>query len=316
MNIYLRILSVCILFCTSFAQPQNAYAAPIPPDIKKTVTFIFLADKDGKLKVHKETKEPIPNGTGFFVSVQEERAGEKKDFSYLVTAKHVLADPAGGIYTRIFVRLNKLGGGFDFVPVDLLRQQVFTSGDSSADIAAVPLTLNPAIADAKTVPLEMIANREAFKSLNVAEGSDVFFVGLFASYYGEKRNNPVVRFGKVAMVPEDRISFGSPEKSWLYLIEAQSYGGNSGSPVFVSLGIDRDPNRLFIGPPQIVLAGIMKGFFGEQQPVKFQEIETKTGIVPVSLLNSGIAAISPAYILHDLLLSPELAQNRSSSWKK
>jgi hypothetical protein len=314
-NTQTRHLFAFLLLAFTFLEMcTGAYAAAIPADIKKTVTFIFLADKEGKLRVDPKTQQPLAIGTGFFVVVENEST--PKRFTYLVTAKHVLQDPIGGIYTRIFIRLNRNGGGSDFVPIDLLKQQVFTSGDPSVDMSVIPLPLNPAIADVKAIPDSLIATRESFDKLHIAEGSDVFFVGLFTSYYGDKRNNPVVRFGKVAMLPEERISFGSADKSWLYLIEAQTFGGNSGAPVFFSLGVDREPNELHLGPPQIMLAGIMKGFFNQNRAIEFHTVETVSQTIPVSVLNSGIAAITPAYILHEILFLPDVVQQRTSALNK
>ncbi len=49
----------------------------------------------------------------------------------------------------------------------------------------------------------------------------------------------------------------------LYLLETMSFGGNSGSPVFFMQGIDRQPGTLFVGGPEITLAGVMRGNFNE-----------------------------------------------------
>jgi hypothetical protein len=59
--------------------------------------------------------------------------------------------------------------------------------------------------------------------------------------------------------------------------------------------------------PVMKLAGIMKGFFGEQQKIKFIE----TVKVPVVSSNLGIAAVIPAYKLHEILFSDNLKKLRS-----
>lgn len=66
---------------------------------------------------------------------------------------------------------------------------------------------------------------------------------------GEHRNNPIVRFGRVALLPEDKIPWQengkSAESVELYLLETQSYGGNSGSPAAGGEdGHPRSPNPL------------------------------------------------------------------------
>jgi hypothetical protein len=65
-------------------------------------------------------------------------------------------------------------------------------------------------------------------------GSDVFIVGRFIGHAGQQRNMPVVKFGSIAMMPEDEIDVPNlscgPQQ--VYLVEARSTSGMSGSPVF------------------------------------------------------------------------------------
>jgi hypothetical protein len=93
----------------------------------------------------------------------------------------------------------------------------------------------------------------------------------------------------------------------LYLIETQSVGGNSGSPVFFYLGADRAPGVINVGPPILKLAGIMKGSFSEGSPIRFLE----NAPVPVAAQNLGIAAVVPSYLLYDVLFSGELKKQRA-----
>ncbi len=72
------------------------------------------------------------------------------------------------------------------------------------------------------------------------------------------------------------------------------------------LGSDREPGSLVVGPPVLKLAGIMQGTFLDAQEIKV--LNTKTA--PISLSNMGIAAVVPAYKLHDLLYSKELKLQR------
>ncbi len=72
--------------------------------------------------------------------------------------------------------------------------------------------------------------REDFKKLNIREGTEVFFTGLFVPYSGYERMYPIVRFGRVSLVTEEKIKW-KDQLMDLYLIESGSFGGNSGSPV-------------------------------------------------------------------------------------
>jgi len=274
-------------------------AAPIPTEVKSVVVFIFI-EKDGKL---------IPNGSGFFVGVKNP-SNTNVSSVYLVTAKHVLCKPKSKEFLdKVFVRLNKKNGGSEIGVVPIIskgqNKTVFTHSETSVDIAVVPLLPDQEKFEFKFLPDDMITTKDAYKSLKIREGSDVFFTGLFTPYPGAEKNIPVVRFGRVALVTDEKIPW-QEEKMDLYLIEAGSYGGNSGAPVFFYLGSDREPGSIVVGTPILKPAGVMQGTFLDTQEVKV--VETKK--VPIALSNMGIAAVVPGYKLHEILFSEELKQHR------
>ena len=49
----------------------------------------------------------------------------------------------------------------------------------------------------------MLTTKEVFTNFHIAEGSNIFFLGLFTRYYGVQRDIPIFRFGHVAMCPDD-----------------------------------------------------------------------------------------------------------------
>jgi hypothetical protein len=289
---------ICIV-CSLLITGETGIASPIPSDIKTIVAFIFV-DKDANL---------IPYGTGFFVGVKH--PNEPNVFTpYLVTAKHVISKPnSTGYFDKIFLRLNKTDGGSEIVTLPIVpdgnNKTVFFHDDPSVDIAVIPCLPNENMFDFKVLPDEKLTTQEEYKNLNIREGSDVFFVGLFASYLGAEKNYPVVRFGRVALVTNEKILFNGKQQD-LYLIEVGSYGGNSGSPVFFYLGADREPGTLYFGSPVLKLAGIMEGTFLDAKEIKF--IETKT--IPIAQSNMGIAAVVPSYKLREILFGDELKKKR------
>lgn len=65
------------------------------------------------------------------------------------------------------------------------------------------------------------------KQLEISEGDDVFFSGLFESHYGQLKNQPIIRFGKVALVTDEKIEWKEekpPKLLDLYPVECQSRG--------------------------------------------------------------------------------------------
>jgi hypothetical protein len=136
-------------------------------------------------------------------------------------------------------------------------------------------------------------------------------VGLFTPFIGNRRNFPVVRFGRVAMLSDEKIPWterGIEQSLDLYLIECQSFGGNSGAPVFFYLDPSRTPGTLVLGRPyHLLLAGIMKGTFLDANEIRVIERSP----VPFSVENVGIAGIVLAYLLHEVLFSDALTEQRA-----
>jgi hypothetical protein len=289
-----------IAFILTVMFQLESYATSIPPEVKTTVAFVYVLDKKA---------EKVPNGTGFFVGVKNP---DKEDYYnvYFVTAKHVLqtSDRQKWLST-FFLRLNKKDGTSEMLPVPVVPEgtskTVFVHNDPTVDLVAIPMLPNQDVFDFKFLPDSMLTTRNDFKQLNINEGSEIFFTGLFLPYPGYKKNYPVVRFGRVALVTDEKIEVDN-EKVDLYLIESASFGGNSGSPVFFYLGSDRQPGSIIIGSPLIKIAGVMKGYFQEGKPLTILET-TKTPGVELSL---GISAVIPAYNLHELLFGEELKKLR------
>jgi hypothetical protein len=137
--------------------------------------------------------------------------------------------------------------------------------------------------------------------------TQVFFTGLFSPYVGTRKNYPVVRFGRVSLVTDEKIKFADRE-AHLYLIESGSFGGNSGAPVFFYFEAEREPGALNLGQPILKLAGVMSGTFLDAQPLRVIE----TAKIPLAPSSMGVAAVVPAYKLHDLLFGEELRKQRGS----
>ncbi len=273
-------------------------ASVIPKDVKKTVCFIFIKHP---------TKGIVPNGTGFIVAIKQ---ADDLYFHYLVTAKHVLIDEQTKQYFNVvYVRFNKIDGPADLAEVPLTKLKIWVHPEPEVDIAVIPCLPDPKIYDYRSIPPDLIVTKEKFKEEDITEGDEVFFIGLFTPHFGRTRNYPVTRFGRVALISDEKVRWQTDQLQDLYLLETQSYGGNSGSPVFFYLSGDRNPGVLRLGPPKLFLAGIMTGTFRDAQKVEF--IETQA--TPISFQNAGIAAVTPAYKLHEILFGPELTKVREQA---
>lgn len=290
---FVRILLVLAL---SLSLGPTPMARPLNPDVKKSVAFIYLQNATGQL---------VPNGTGFFVQVTSEKHAQRA-YLYLVTAKHVV-QPGGTQVPEIYVRVNLKTGGSEMVRLPLSSEKgprMFTHSDSSVDLAVIPLTAPPDRFDYKTIPYELLlASKNDLARHSISEGSEIFFVGLFTGYIGNAKNYPIARFGRVALITDEKIPWGEKELIDAYLMETFSFGGNSGSPVFFYLGPDSKPGVFDLTGDHIYLAGVMKGYFSDKQKVE----ETDDASRLFSMSNTGIAAVVPSYLIAEILNSPELS---------
>ena len=267
------------------------YSQAIPPEFKKTVAFIFIKDDAGKI---------IPNGTGFFVSIPDSSI-KKVEFVYLVTAKHVIENNlTKDFYDRIYIRINKRNGNFDTIPITLIAQngQSFVINDN-IDLAVIPLAPDISKYDYQSIPIDVLfKTKEEFDTSYVKEGTNVFYSGLFSPYLGYNSNNPIIRFGRVALLPTENIFWDSSNaKQNLFLVETTTYGGNSGSPLFSYSSPFSLNGSLNVGDPKIKLAGIIKGYSGEKTPVEY--VQSSMNLMYTS--NIGITAVIPSYLLYQIL---------------
>jgi hypothetical protein len=297
-----RILSMIVIGILAIAGGV-AMAMHVPSDIKDLVVFVYVKDTAGNAR---------PAGTAFFVGVPVE-GNPERSFVYIVTAKHVLTRGDGGPFLQeVYVRLDKRDGGTDLVAVPLTtsgnKRTVFVHSDSNVDLAVIPAVPSQERYQYRILPVEMIPEQKHLSARGIAEGTEVFFAGLFTPHVGQQQSYPIVRFGHVSLLSDEKISWNGKMLE-LYLVETGTYGGNSGSPVFFYQGADRTPGVLTVGSPKLTLAGVMKGAFEKGSPIKV----VSTGAVPYSLSNLGIAAVIPGFQIREILFGEQLKQRREGA---
>jgi hypothetical protein len=311
-NIKLKEFIVRTITCWALALlfVGTGVCASIPPDITKTVVFIYKDAAGTRAQAQ---------GTGFLVLIPAPVAD--RAWFYVITAKHVVhadsSDLKSPLFESLWFRVNEKSGGSSMHGVHLVAsgpdQNLFFHPDPSVDIAVITITpADPDVIDIKAVPESMLATADDFKTLNIGVGTDMFFAGMFTSFLGQKRSYPIVRFGKLAMIPDEKIALSNqllPAEG--YLMEAFSFGGNSGSPVFFYPSPDNTPGVMVLGPRPIKIAGVMRGFFGDVEPIQLLQPQTATQAqpvpsIPVSNGNTGIAFVVPAKFISEILHSAEL----------
>ena len=263
---------------------------------RNVVTFIFQVTETNS----------FPIGTGFFVAIPA-KADPKVSFAYLVTAKHVLFDTNGHLPSHIAIRMNATATNEAFCNLQVFftgpeASQVFIHPDKSVDVAVIPLFFDFKRANITGNPVKQLAERESFRHFSIREGDEMFFLGLFTPFIGSKQNIPIYRFGRLAMLSEERIPFGQQDDEDLLLMETQVFGGNSGAPCFFYFDERRAP-----GDAKVILAGVVKGYFQDWSEVRF--VNTKQ--TPISSEHVGISAVIPAYYILDILQCEGLQASRT-----
>jgi hypothetical protein len=81
----------------------------------------------------------------------------------------------------------------------------------------------------------MLATRDFLTANYIGEGSKIIFAGFFYQLPDTHRLQPVIREGILSMMPDEPIKTTTGKPATLYLGDIHSFGGNSGSPVFVDI---------------------------------------------------------------------------------
>jgi hypothetical protein len=74
-------------------------------------------------------------------------------------------------------------------------------------------------------------------------------MGLFSEHPGGDHNEPIARFGNIALMPAEKVTVDVGDSTAhirAYLVEARSWGGHSGSPAFVFFPPDRFLNSISV----------------------------------------------------------------------
>lgn len=239
-------------------------------------------------------------GSGFLVSVKAETIPNAY-FFYAVTNRHV-------IKAADVVRLNTQEGQ---TYIERLSKEgwIYSATD---DLAIRPVTLDADVFKFKTVPHDLILTKEQAEKHRVGIGDEVFMIGRFINHEGIQKNAPLVRFGTIAQMPSDPVSYqldGSRHDQESIIADIRSIGGYSGSPVFLKeFSFFNRPD----GGENITkhwLLGVDWGHIPMWSAVCGLN-EEPNGVGQVNI-NSGMAGIIPSWKLFDLLMSDEMLKKRS-----
>lgn len=259
-----------------------------------------------------------PHATGFFVSIPCEHPEMRARGAcavYFVTAKHVIDDLAG---REIFFSVNKTGGGKTTMEGIIGDRWWYHPTDKAADVA-VAYVWPHYDADIISVGVDQLGTPEVLSSIDIGIGDEVFSTGLFTPADGARRNIPIVRHGNIAMMPDEQIQteLGYAD---VYLVEARSLPGISGSPVFVRPTVDFKVKHksgkiadVFGAGLGVTLLGLMQAHWdvreSEMNSALFTQ-DRKRGV------NVGVAMVVPAIKILETINQEELVRIRKEGEKQ
>lgn len=300
-------------FAQNAIQPASSVVPSQPSlmeSLKKTVVFLQAncaeLDPSGKQIIKSYA------ATAFLLAVSDPKLNGGA-FTYLVTNRHV-AQPGiedGRPCQPIAYLLRAdmkvaISGSYSTVvqlPVSSINWNY--SSDQSVDLAITPISFNPEKADIVFLPSTLLMSDADVVQNKVEEGDSVLFTGLFVQYIGQSHSEPIVREGKIAMMPKEPIPTTLRSLGDVYLVDCHVFGGNSGSPMFINLAGERQ-GGLIVGT-NYKLLGVVSGFVEESSTFELKSVAAYAGTVNA---NSGIAEIVPAQKILDIINSTALTSQR------
>ena len=249
-------------------------------------------------------------GTCFAVGMRldgaSDEAAQEADLAYAVTARHVVENTPSS--EELYIRVNTLDGSPPYdVPAPIASWRVH----STTDVAVCPIDWPEGqTLDAMVLPISKLPkDKSEIVSNYIGEGDEVMIIGLLTHFPGSKRIQPIVRSGRIALMPHEKISVDvnneRKEEVDAYLIEIMSWPGLSGSPVIIYPNRNpRNSRSVDFLLPFLVL-GVFHG------PVELETDEDFSLGEVIVRVGSGIAIVIPGEAVYDLLMNdPKLKVQR------
>jgi hypothetical protein len=319
MKFYRLLLLFVFVYCLA-AQSEATDTSDVGfQKIKQGLAFIY----DGALEPCSDVPNlrGEPSGTGFFIALRTLDDSGKPNgvhMNFLITNEHVINSstlPNGSVAmvpkSSIIIRLNnKTGSSFTCAKILLNRdgpeKNVF-SVSPEVDLVAIFLGSLP-IFDSTLFDYTLIAGNAKYGALEVGEGTPAYTVGYLLDQPGLHKNSPVFRFGRIALVSDERwLLSGRGILEQANLIEVNTTFGASGSPVFIDPLQTRASNGQWQfrknGP---IILGVIKGAMHTRIPLEAMGIPLRFTQAKAPI---GLATMEPGENLR--LLMREVANEMS-----
>jgi hypothetical protein len=289
--------------------------AYFPDEILKCVTFVGYKNQHGGFRLA---------GSGFWIT----RAGPSdvphmNRLAYFGTAAHVIDKVREtSADKRVWLRVNTTDGGYKWYETPEVSWKHHPT-DSTVDLAILKIGIDPWF-DHVAWPLERLVVKDSLDTPETGDrkvelGDELCIAGLFYPHKGEKRNIPIVRIGNVSSLRNEPVLNKAGIPMDVYLVEAQSMGGLSGSPVFIDIATAKrvlPPSSGHMAsayPPtsfsRFKLFGVIHGHFGIEAELDATADDGKERLP----INFGIAMVIPAEKIGEVLTQFDDEEKREAS---
>jgi hypothetical protein len=276
----------------------------IGEDAKKCVVFFGVAG-EGPMDNAGIPVNISYGGTGFLAAYNQNGF----NVPYIITCRHVAELLSK--HPEFYIRANTIGG--ESYTLNVRKMDWAYHPDETVDLAAASYELPSHIFD--VIYYRLNAHTTVFGEQarsRVYCGEAISLIGLFRLHPGKQRNISFVHTGSVAVLPDEleRIPLrdrttGKTVEAEVYLVEAQTLDGLSGSPAFVHEVVDLPEFTLSLssaGHPKafgaVRLLGLYTGSW-DGQPGQLlaadRDLQGQTR-VPV-----GVGTVVPADRIRELL---------------
>jgi hypothetical protein len=270
----------------------------IPEEVRRMVAFIGVPERSPNgLETLKF------RGTAFFVRLPPETEGVTGGWYHMVTAKHVAEAVQGQDFV---IRVNTKDGGSALISARDTHWY-FHPDDPCVDVAVCDLYLDDDV-DYIDLPSDMFLTNETIEGKDIGAGDEVVITGLLYRREGNKKNLPIVRTGNIALIADsDELIPTEMGNIEAHLVEVRSTGGLSGSPAFVVKCFPFAQTSW-----EIYFLGIVHGHWSlpTTEANIIEEDRSQPDNPDKGKINTGIAVVTPAQKVLEVLYHPELVEMR------
>lgn len=250
-------------------------------------------------------------GTGFLVGIPSPTVPGQA-YVYAITNEHVIRPPGVNLVNPV-IRLTDVTGETKIIEA---RSKAWLPHPNGDDLAATCLPQGSDGDYSWLYSRELITQAD-INQYQLGPGDDCFMIGRLTTYDGKQRNEPVLRFGNIAMMPQPILDISRGRQQESFLVEMRTLSGFSGSPVIVyysTVGQRMNPDPQLDGGLAYAslvinrawLLGVDWGFVPALSNVIDERGDHKK-------INSGMAGVIPAWKVSELLNREEFVTGRQDA---